>query len=1405
MNKKMIALLFKSLLIATISMASHAKEGEYCQVNQTACKPCSNDEDDCNIVHGKRIDNGDSLGSSFVSQTNKERALGTETFVLSDAPSTVEATTEVSYKEQKKIVNKAFSEQSTMPLFVSGHAELTTRIKSQLDAIVMKLRDKEQLHVKVIGHTDNQKLSVNAKKKYINNKGLGLARAKSAAKYLSDSLGISLNDISVNSEGAESPLATNSGLSNMAKNRRIEIQVNYVFPEEVIEKIAIKEPIKNTLLRSCDEVLKTRKRASNQAFRISVDGVPLSDVGTIDPDVQRCTDVSLDKADIQVRYDNLEETPWLNLTAFPNGAVRNAPVKFTAYSNYQYWIVRSEVRIFSYDDSTQATPIATVAVGKDGHATWIPDAKASSSVRYVLRAYDKVGKFDETLPQELQISERAHPIGDEKPGAEEDLIGYGENRLALHNIKLNGGAVTVNGEHLQPGQRVRFLGQEVPVDKDGKFAARQILPAGNHVVDVVVLDENGQQTLTFNRNLYIPDQDWFYIALADLTAGRNSTSGPAKLVTGDDQHFDNEAYVDGRLAFYLKGKIKGDWLLTASADTQEQPIKHLFSNFEDKDPRYLLRRLDPDRYYPVYGDDSTTVDDAPTRGKFYIKLARGESHVMWGNFQTKLPGNDLVQFSRGMYGGNLKLRSEDATAFGQKRTETDLFVGDPGTLGAREQFRGTGGSLYYVRNQDVTRGSEHIWVEVRDRDSDIVLKVTELSVGQDYDFDPIQGRILLRAPLPSTADDSQLVRAGSLSGHAVYLVATYEYAPSITEIDNLTVGGRISHWVNDSVQLGVTGYRQGDKASRQEIFGLDATYRYSPGIYLKAETARSDGLGTTLQSSATGGFEFNGISPVVDRAANAHRIEFGVDLSEMSSKEGKISGYWLDRDRGFSSPNQITSEEIKQSGFAVDVNLTDTTSLQAKVDVKQADSQDSKAVSASVKHQFTQKWAGSVGIRLDDLDTTIANASPTLSEDGERADLALQVDYSPLPESENPDWSAYGFLQNTINNSGNRRDNDRVGIGGKWRVTDRLTTLAEVSSGNTGFGGKLGGDWRINDRSQMYLNYALDTDRTDTLYRGRQGTMVAGSKLRYSDSLSVYGEERYLHGDGPSGLMHAFGLDLAAEDGWNYGMKGEVGQLSDPLAGDFDRKALSFSIGRSYEKIKYAGNLEWRKEDGNLVGSRTTWLVRNSLGYQVDPDWRILGKLNFSISESNQGSAFDADFAEGILGYAYRPVDNDKLNALFKYTYFANLPSPGAVFANGVSALTPAGNADSFEQRSHILSVDAIYDIKPWLSVGGKYGFRRGEIRLIRNEGDWESSDAHLYVVRADWHFVHDWDAIIEGRWLDVKVAEDTLGGALVGVYRHVNDNVKVGAGYNFTDFSDDLTDLSYRSKGWFVNLISKF
>lgn len=42
-------------------------------------------------------------------------------------------------------------------------------------------------------------------------------------------------------------------------------------------------------------------------------------------------------------------------------------------------------------------------------------------------------------------------------------------------------------------------------------------------------------------------------------------------------------------------------------------------------------------------------------------------------------------------------------------------------------------------------------------------------------------------------------------------------------------------------------------------------------------------------------------------------------------------------------------------------------------------------------------------------------------------------------------------------------------------------------------------------------------------------------------------------------------------------------------------------------------------------------------------------------------------------------------------------------------------------------------------------------------------------------------------------------------LYRHIAQNFKIGLGYNFTNFSDDLTDLDYDHQGWLLNVVSKY
>lgn len=1356
----------------------------------------------CLLAKGKRIDDGESLGARSTPR-NAEQQLTSETFSLLDAIQAAANTTGTAASSgalggDGKAPLAASDTQLAPSSFVSGGSALIAGLKQRLDELVAKFKGKQNLRLEVVGHTDSQGLSAAARAKYGDNQGLGLVRARSVAEHLVQSLGLSAEGASASSQGATQPLASNDTAEGRAQNRRVEITAFYEDGEPRQEKVVLAmsgEGEATAPLRSCDEVLTARNRAAAAPFRISVDGVPTDDTGVIDPDIQRCTDVALEKADIQIRYDGFEQAPVLNAHAWPNAVQRDGKVEITPWSNYAAYITKAEIRIFAKGYSQQSTPLAVLPATLGQPVMWSPAGVKDPYVHYVLRVYDGKGVFDETRPKTLEITEKSKPTDDVEPRERELLAGYGENSLAFHNILTFGGAVTANGRGIKPGETVTFLGQPVPVDAKGAFAARQILPNGTHVVDVAVKQADGS-TARYERNLAIARDDWFFVGIADITAGRNATTGPAKLVTADTtEHFDNKVYVDGRTAFYLKGKVKGEWLMTAGADTEEQPLKSLFSHFSEKDPRYLLRSLDPNKYYPVYGDDSTAIDDASTQGKFFVRLERGESQVMWGSFKTTFTGTDLANYNRTLYGARAKLVSDSVTKYGEKRGNVEVFVADPGTLQSREEFRGTGGSLYYLRHVDVSPGTERVWVEVRDKDTGLVLKTQPLVAAQDYEFNAIQGRVILREALTSTADAGSLVQTGSLNGHPVHLVVTYEYAPGITAVDQALAGGRASVWVNDHLQVGATGYQQ--DGPYQRLSGVDATLRYKPGTYVKVEGAHSNGGGSDAFTSLDGGFSFNRVTGGGGKA-EAGRAEAAVDFAEIKEgAKGRATAYWQDRQAGFSGPGVVglNGEATILRGGSVTWQATDATEISVKADEKDATSQTTKSVEANLSHEINPNWKASVGVRNDDIVTRTANASAILSQTGQRTDGVARIDYKPDAKA----WSLYGYGQGTMETAGLMPTNDRFGAGGDWRVNDRFKLNGEVSDGDGGFGGRIGGDWQVDDRSSLYSNYTLTTNRTDDGFRGRAGVLTTGGKTRYSDTVSLNSESRYQHGDGPSGTVHAFGLDLSPNDRWTHGVKVEVGTLSDPRVGDVDRQALGLTTGYRKDDIRYAGALEWREDETNATGSnqlsRNTWLMKNTLGYQVNPDWRFLGRLNFSTSEASNGDFQDGEYLEVVTGYAWRPVKNDRWNTLFKYTYFYNMPSPGQV--DGV------GTTLDYTQRSHVFAVDTIYDIRPWLSIGGKLGARRGEMKE-KVGGTWSSSDAWLGILRADWHWVHEWDILTELRMLDVASARDTRSGALVGVYKHLGKHVKFGVGYNFTDFSDDMTNLSYHSQGWFINLIGK-
>jgi hypothetical protein len=1113
----------------------------------------------------------------------------------------------------------------------------------------------------------------------------------------------------------------------------------------------------------------------------------------------RTVDSDLANAGISVRLDGIAVQPLLNAVV-DTGQTRLAaigePVKFRTYANYVPFIKRGEIRLFRAGQAADAVPFKILALGAAGEAIFTPADGDPQAIFYVLRVYGDKDLFDETRPGELTL---ASPKAIKAESADPQTL-FGRDNSAMRNIPIHGASVTVTGKAVAAKSTVHVMGQAVPVSETGEFVAQQILPFGKQDVEIRVA---GEKPISFNRSVDVPKNDWFYVAIGDLTLGKNNSSGPAALVTGNDQEFD-KLYLNTRGAFYAKGKIGGRTRITASLDTGETSFSNIFSNLNDKDPSQLLRRLDSSLYYPSYGDDSSTVEDAPTQGRFYLRVDRDDSKLVLGNYVLDVNGTELAQLDRGLYGALGDYVSTKSTSFGERKSRLTAFASDPGTAPAREEFRGTGGSVYFLQRQDLSIGSERLRVEIRDKDSGLVIETRDLRPQEDYDVDYIQGRVLLTRPLSSTSSDGQVVRTGNRPGNLAVLVVRYEYTPTISDIGGYTFGGRATQWLGEVVRFGATAQREATGLADQTLLGADILIRKSATTFLKAEIARTDGPAFGQANSNDGGLNFFSVANpgIAKQNSTSWRVEGALDFVDLlgpvsaGADHGRSSVYYEHQDAGFASLGRLSADGVNRWGGKLALPLGATTSITADYDEVSAQVRgDSRSLDLGLVQSFGNVKA-TLGVRHEAHQAN--NFLTNIVETGKRTDLALQVGYD-APKG----WGLFGFAQTTLKHDIGRQSNDRVGIGARYEVSDRLSFNGEVSEGEGGVGATVGLTRRIGDNAETYFSYALTTDRSDSgfeaqslLTRSNFGTLTVGGKTRFGSSLSIHGEERLGLASKARELLHSYGFEFTPGSRWSLAATFENGSITDNRSGSFDRTAFTGSLGYSGDGIRVATAVEGRFEKGP-GRNQNTWLFRNSLGYDANPSLRVLGRLNFAISDADNSSILDAGFVEGVAGIAYRPVTNNRFNALFKYTYFRDTATFGQIAAGGTTAAP--------KQRSQILSADFTLDLNKWVSVGAKYGFRFGEVALTRASDNYVSSKAHLGIIRADFHVVKKWDALAEVRYLGAPTAKDSRTGALVGVYRHIGDHAKIGVGYSFSDFSDDLTNLDYKSAGPFFNIIGKF
>jgi hypothetical protein len=511
---------------------------------------------------------------------------------------------------------------------------------------------------------------------------------------------------------------------------------------------------------------------------------------------------------------------------------------------------------------------------------------------------------------------------------------------------------------------------------------------GIALIELEPTTDSGMATLHFKfegqreqeiRGWLEPDpREWILVGFGEGTAGYNTLSqnASAALDAGKVDGF----YQDGRLAFFAKGQIKGEYLLTMAYDSARA-----------KDParQQFLTNVNPNDYYSLYADDSEQRFEAPSQRKLYLKLERRQFVALFGYFNTGLSVTELTRYERRFNGFKSEFRG-DRVSYNVFATETDQsFV--------RDELQGDGTSgLYRLSSAPIIGNSEAVRIEVRDRfDPAQVLSSQTLNRFLDYNIDYLAGTIFFKKPVPGRDQGFNLV----------YIVAEYESSSSASQ--DLIAGGRAAvRTADDGVEIGVSYINDGQQGAGGELAGVDLQWHASGGTLLRAEAAESNAQVAGIPSGGSAqSITVEHRGEQLDFRAYAKKVDQDFGLGQQSAAEKGIRKYGFDSRLKLNTEvfvnAQASTQENLQTGAERRVADADISykgeELSANVGLVYAEDQlasGEKRSSNLVDGGISQRW-------LDSALKVRANGSFLLGGDAENGDylsnIVVGTDYQLLP------------------------------------------------------------------------------------------------------------------------------------------------------------------------------------------------------------------------------------------------------------------------------------------------------------------------------------------------------------------------------------------------------------------------
>lgn len=829
-----------------------------------------------------------------------------------------------------------------------------------------------------------------------------------------------------------------------------------------------------------------------------------------------------------------------------------------------------------------------------------------------------------------------------------------------------------------------------------------------------------------------------------LTDGQGIFEKELQEFSGNDDYS-----ATGRAAMFLKGKVRGDYLLTLAYDS-------------DKKGERLFRDIEPGEYYPVYGDSSAKGFDAQSTSKLYVRVDKGRSFGMYGDLKTQIDNDDgikLGQYNRTLTGA--KAQYED------NNTRITAFAAQTSSSQRVNETRGLGISGPYPLAQNfnaVLENSETIEVITRDaNNSGRIVRRETLTRFTDYEIDPISRSLYLKAPIASQDFD----------GNPIYLRVT-------VEVDD----GGDSYWVsgitakqqlNKKVAVGGSYIYSDDPLNKEELASINSVITLTDKLKLVAEYAKNSSENPNYQSSN----QINATElSTNDTKGDAMRVELNYD----DKKKTRAKAYYNDADKGFVTGASPLTAGRPEAG----INLThtlDSKKTALKLEGIRSEDHTTNAtingIQASAEHRLSKNITGEVGIRYYKQEATavraIQGATNVVDITNDTAFNGDIINQSTISKVKNPVKDIEGTTA-------------RVRLTARLPAFNNSLVFAEYEQDidhSARNATSIGGETRLGKLGRLYARHDLinslsgsyGLDDTDE----RQRTVV-GFDATYMKDGKVYSEYRMRDAISAREAEAAIGL----KNKW-YVQKGltvnTLLERIESLEGKKDSTATAAGFGIEYlakENYKASGRLEkrWGESSDTLVGS-------TGIAYRYNSELTLLAKDIYSRVDYDNGHR---TINRLQLGSAYRDYDSNQIDMLTKLEYRLDNNTTGD---------------DPYKKDTLVWSGSGNYHPTRPLTLSGHYA---GKYTQYSADNITSDNTAHVLYGRGLYDLSERWDVSLQAGTYWNKQADNAaymLGGE-VG-YSPMT-NLWLSLGYNFMGFDD--MDIAYEDttqQGAYFRLRFKF